>query len=92
MISQNKGSAKSLIKNLFFSFQMSYDRAFKQLGKKNQDLKQRLKYLNQNLDVTFNGMIEFVKICCFSNNSKELQQESLVLTFELILDLFGEYR
>lgn len=73
VISQNKGSPQTLIKNLFFSFQMSYDRATKILSAKmkNQELKSILKEMNQSLDVTFNGMIEFVKICCFSRNDKE---------------------
>lgn len=38
---------------------MQYERIYKNIGEN----KEKLKDLNTNLDVTFNGIVEFVKLC-----------------------------
>jgi hypothetical protein len=81
-LTSQKAKNCSLVKNLFFAFQMQYERVQKSL----KDQKEKLKEFNTSLDITFNGIVEFVKICSSS------KPEALQSAVELTLDLFGEYR
>ena len=59
---------------------MQYERISKNLSK------EKLKEIHLNLDVTFNGIVEFVKIC------SSQKPTNMQIAIELILDLFGVFR
>lgn len=88
--------AKRLVGNVFFSFKMQYKRVWTSQANQKQNKEKsrlRIKEMNQGLDVSINGIGEYLCICLGGQSfGREKLRELFNLTLGLLLDLLGEFR